>query len=79
DRSFINCQANQIPTVVEKVVTSAVNKGYTMADIQVLAPMYKGTALKNWWNNQVSTIDISSMIMSRAFISFSNISSGFVS
>ncbi|HDB5541952.1 TPA: ATP-dependent RecD-like DNA helicase [Staphylococcus aureus] len=44
DRSFINCQANQIPTVVEKVVTSAVNKGYTMADIQVLAPMYKGNA-----------------------------------
>ena len=43
DRSFINCQANQIPTVVE-VVTSAVNKGYTMADIQVLAPMYKGNA-----------------------------------
>ncbi len=39
-----NCQANQIPTVVEKVVTSAVNKGYTMADIQVLAPMYKGSA-----------------------------------
>lgn len=44
DRIFINCQANQIPTVVEKVVTSAVNKGYTMADIQVLAPMYKGNA-----------------------------------
>lgn len=44
DRSFINCQANQIPTVVEKVVISAVNKGYTMADIQVLAPMYKGNA-----------------------------------
>ncbi|CAM3975812.1 ATP-dependent RecD-like DNA helicase [Staphylococcus schweitzeri] len=44
DRSFINCQANQIPDVVEKVVTSAVNKGYTMADIQVLAPMYKGNA-----------------------------------
>lgn len=44
DRSFINCQANQIPTVVEKVVTSAVNKGYTMADIQVLAPMYKGNS-----------------------------------
>lgn len=41
DRSFINCQANQIPTVAEKVVTSAVNKGYTMADIQVLAPMVK--------------------------------------
>ncbi|WP_460374543.1 hypothetical protein, partial [Staphylococcus aureus] len=29
DRSFSNGQANQIPTVVEKRVTSAVSKGYT--------------------------------------------------
>lgn len=44
DRSFINCTPNQIPEVVEKVVSSAVKKGYDMSDIQVLAPMYKGTA-----------------------------------
>lgn len=41
---LLTVRQNQIPTVVEKVVTSAVNKGYTMADIQVLAPMYKGNA-----------------------------------
>lgn len=29
---------------MEKVVSSAVNKGYDMSDIQVLAPMYKGSA-----------------------------------
>ncbi|WP_154837525.1 ATP-dependent RecD-like DNA helicase [Staphylococcus sp. Marseille-Q1834] len=44
DRSFINCNVDQIPDVVEKVVSSAVNKGYDMSDIQVLAPMYKGSA-----------------------------------
>lgn len=44
DRSFINCGVEQIPSVVEKVVASAVNKGYDMSDIQVLAPMYKGSA-----------------------------------
>ena len=44
DRSFIHCNVEQIPTVVEKVVSSAVNKGYDMSDIQVLAPMYKGSA-----------------------------------
>ncbi|UXR68466.1 ATP-dependent RecD-like DNA helicase [Staphylococcus pasteuri] len=44
DRSFINCGTEQIPNVVEKVVKSAVNKGYDMSDIQVLAPMYKGNA-----------------------------------
>ena len=43
DRSFIHCNVEQIPTV-EKVVSSAVNKGYDMSDIQVLAPMYKGSA-----------------------------------
>ena len=44
DRNFINCTTEQIPSVVEKVVSSAVNKGYDMSDIQVLAPMYKGSA-----------------------------------
>ena len=41
---FISCNVDQIPKVVEKVVSSAVNKGYDMSDIQVLAPMYKGNA-----------------------------------
>ena len=44
DRSFIRCGTNQIPDVVDKVVKSAVAKGYDMSDIQVLAPMYKGNA-----------------------------------
>ncbi|TAA98903.1 ATP-dependent RecD-like DNA helicase [Staphylococcus saccharolyticus] len=44
DRSFIDCSANQIPEVVDKVVKSAVKKGYNMSDIQVLAPMYKGNS-----------------------------------
>ncbi len=44
DRSFIPCSTEQITDVVEKVVNNAVQKGYTMADIQVLAPMYRGNA-----------------------------------
>jgi exodeoxyribonuclease V alpha subunit len=44
DRNFINCSTDQIPEVVDKVVNSAVSKGYDMSDIQVLAPMYKGSA-----------------------------------
>ncbi|MCO4348024.1 SF1B family DNA helicase RecD2 [Staphylococcus agnetis] len=44
DRSFIPCHIDQIPEVVRKVVTNAVNKGYDMSDIQVLAPMYRGNA-----------------------------------
>ncbi|WP_271852451.1 ATP-dependent RecD-like DNA helicase [Planococcus maritimus] len=44
DRSFIRAGADQISTVVEKVVKSALSKGHTIKDIQVLAPMYKGPA-----------------------------------
>ena len=44
DRSFIKAGADQIPLVVEKVVKSALSKGHTIKDIQVLAPMYKGPA-----------------------------------
>lgn len=44
DRSFIRAGAEQIPLVVEKVVKSALAKGHTIKDIQVLAPMYKGPA-----------------------------------
>ncbi|EGA89142.1 exodeoxyribonuclease V-like protein [Planococcus donghaensis MPA1U2] len=44
DRSFIKAGADQIPMVVEKVVKSALSKGHSIRDIQVLAPMYKGPA-----------------------------------
>lgn len=44
DRSFIKAGADQIPLVVEKVVKSALSKGHSIKDIQVLAPMYKGPA-----------------------------------
>lgn len=44
DRSFIKCNGNQIVNAVEKIVLNAKKKGYTVKDIQVLAPMYRGPA-----------------------------------
>jgi exodeoxyribonuclease V alpha subunit len=44
DRSFIKCQSHHITDVVQKVCASALKKGYSVRDIQVLAPMYKGNA-----------------------------------
>ncbi|WP_226667271.1 ATP-dependent RecD-like DNA helicase [Metabacillus litoralis] len=44
DRSFIQCSQAQIKEVIEKVIKSAINKGYSARDIQILAPMYKGPA-----------------------------------
>ncbi|MED4401036.1 ATP-dependent RecD-like DNA helicase [Metabacillus fastidiosus] len=44
DRSFIQCTQVQIKEAVEKVIKNALTKGYTAKDIQVLAPMYRGSA-----------------------------------
>ncbi|MDP4155797.1 MAG: AAA family ATPase, partial [Bacillota bacterium] len=44
DRSFIKCSTTQLAQVVEKVAMNAKTKGYSVKDIQVLAPMYRGPA-----------------------------------
>ncbi|WP_075618163.1 SF1B family DNA helicase RecD2 [Paenisporosarcina indica] len=44
DRSFIKSGPDQIAKVVEQVIKSAMAKGHTIKEIQVLAPMYKGPA-----------------------------------
>ncbi|KJW12278.1 ATP-dependent RecD-like DNA helicase [Levilactobacillus spicheri] len=44
DRSFIACHANQVGAVIDQIVAKAHLKGFTASDIQVLAPMYRGTA-----------------------------------
>ncbi|MCC3356609.1 ATP-dependent RecD-like DNA helicase [Bacillus sp. REN16] len=44
DRSFLKCYQNQILEVVRQVSDNAKKKGFSVRDIQVLAPMYRGTA-----------------------------------
>lgn len=44
DRSFIACHANQVAGVIDQIVAKAHDKGFTSSDIQVLAPMYRGSA-----------------------------------
>lgn len=44
DRSFIPAYANQVPSVVQQVIGSALKKGFSIHDVQVLAPMYRGDA-----------------------------------
>ena len=44
DRSFIKAGPEQIAKVVEQVIKSALAKGHTIKELQVLAPMYKGPA-----------------------------------
>ncbi len=44
DRSFIKASTEQIAQVVEQVLKSALSKGLSIREIQVLAPMYRGPA-----------------------------------
>lgn len=56
DRSFIPCTTDQIPSVINQVVSRAVDKGYDMRDIQVLAPIYKGKAGIKFLNKELQQI-----------------------
>lgn len=44
DRSFIRCSTQHVKEVVQQVIDNARKKGFTSKDIQVLAPMYRGSA-----------------------------------
>ncbi|NGP43454.1 ATP-dependent RecD-like DNA helicase [Bacillaceae bacterium SIJ1] len=44
DRRFFACPPTQLTDVIVQVCESAIKKGYTPHDIQVLVPMYKGPA-----------------------------------
>lgn len=44
DRSFIEARTDQIANVVDVIVKKAVERGFDMRDVQVLAPIYRGAA-----------------------------------
>lgn len=56
DRSFIKASAEQVASVVTQVVKSAMSKGQSIRDIQVLAPMYKGPAGIDMLNKQIQEL-----------------------
>ena len=56
DRSFIKASADQVTSVVTQIVKSAISKGQSVRDIQVLAPMYKGPAGIDALNKQIQDL-----------------------
>ena len=44
DRSFIKCHAPQVPSIINQIINLSAKRGYTAADVQILAPMYRGQA-----------------------------------
>ncbi|MGP4071426.1 SF1B family DNA helicase RecD2 [Piscibacillus sp. B03] len=56
DFNFIPSHEEHTLNVIEQIVQRALNKGYTMKDIQVLAPMYKTDVGINQLNKSLQTI-----------------------
>lgn len=44
DRSFINCNSRDVPEVLSQIISKSSERGFDIADVQVLAPMYRGQA-----------------------------------
>lgn len=44
DRSFIRCNAYQVPDVISQIVLKSTQKDFTATDVQILAPIYRGVA-----------------------------------
>ena len=44
DRSYFEAQNEQIPAMIERIVSAAVKSGIPASEVQILAPMYRGTA-----------------------------------
>ncbi len=56
DYSFIERPTQQLSQVIGQIVMNAVNKGYDLLDIQVLAPIYKGVAGIHYLNEQLQQL-----------------------
>jgi len=56
DRRFFTSSPQEIAEAVKQICLGAVKKGYTAKDIQVLAPIYKGTAGVNQLNEELQQL-----------------------
>ncbi|KXT77973.1 SF1B family DNA helicase RecD2 [Streptococcus sp. DD13] len=56
DRSYFEAQSDQIPAMVERIVTVATNSGIASDEIQILAPMYRGAAGINTLNQSTQAL-----------------------
>ena len=56
DRRFFTSSPQEIAEVVKQICLGAVKKGYTAKEIQVLAPIYKGTAGVNQLNEELQQL-----------------------
>lgn len=73
DRSFIKADAEQVASVVTQIVKSAITKGQSIRDIQVLAPMYKGPAGIDMLNKKIQELVNPNVDGSRKELAFGDV------
>ena len=56
DRRFFPCSTDEVADVVVKICSFAIDKGYSIHDVQVLAPIYKGKAGVDHLNVQLQNV-----------------------
>lgn len=56
DRRFFACNRDQAVQVVLQIYENAIQKGYTLFDVQVLCPMYKGPAGVDRMNQEIQQL-----------------------
>ncbi|TCS94900.1 SF1B family DNA helicase RecD2 [Hazenella coriacea] len=56
DRRFFPCQRDQTISIIMQTFTSAIQRGYTLFDVQVLAPIYKGPAGVEKINQEIQQV-----------------------
>lgn len=56
DKSFFLANASQVANAIDQIAQKAVEKGISKSDIQVLAPMYKGSAGINEINRHLQKV-----------------------
>lgn len=56
DRRFFQCRKEQALSVIVQTVVNAIKKGYTLFDVQVLAPIYKGPVGVNKINEEIQAV-----------------------
>ncbi|AKP66428.1 ATP-dependent RecD-like DNA helicase [Companilactobacillus ginsenosidimutans] len=72
DRSFIPVTSRNVPEVVSQIVSKSGERGFDISDVQILAPMYRGTAGIDNLNSTIQDV-VNPMTPKRKEVSVGNV------
>lgn len=72
DRSFVARSSRDIPEAISQIITKSAENGYDIADVQILAPMYRGNAGIDNLNATIQNV-VNPMTQKRKEVSIGNV------